>query len=60
MTKEEVLRGLEICKEAELNDEGCPDCPYYRYVAGCISELMGDAYSLLKKCFGEKEKGDSR
>ena len=55
MTKEKVLRGLEICKEAELNDEGCPDCPYYIYVAGCISELMGDAYSLLKE-YMEKEK----
>lgn len=59
MTKEEVLQALEICKKSD-GGEGCKGCPYSVGSASCITGLMGDAYSLLKKCFGEKEKGDSR
>lgn len=49
MTKEEVLRALEICKRTNNEGDSCPDCPYYVGSASCISELMDDAYNLLKE-----------
>lgn len=47
MTKEEVLKGLEICKKSD-GGEGCKGCPYSVGAASCITGLMGDAYKLIK------------
>lgn len=48
MTKEEVLRGLEICKSTNKEDSSCFFCPYCAYSTSCITALMDDAYKLLK------------
>lgn len=56
MTKEEVLQALEICKEVK-GGIGCSGCPYLEMKSSsCLAELLNDAYSLLKECFGEREK----
>ena len=48
MTKEEVLRALEICKDVE-SGIGCSSCPYLETKASnCLAELLNDAYNLLK------------
>ena len=47
MTKEEVLKALEICKKSD-GGEGCKGCLYSVGSAGCITALMDDAYNLLK------------
>lgn len=52
MTKEEVLKALEMCKYvvAEGNIE-CKGCPYQKVKtsnANCLDALLNDAYNLLK------------
>ena len=48
MTKEEVLRALEICKEVK-GGVGCSSCPYFEIKnSRCLAELLSDAYNLLK------------
>ena len=53
MTKEEVLRALEICKDVvvEGNIE-CKGCPYLKVKtsgSNCVDALLNDAYNLLKE-----------
>lgn len=49
MTKEEVLKALEICKDVE-SGIGCSGCPYLETkVSSCLAELLNDAYILLKR-----------
>ena len=48
MTKEKVLRALEICKDVE-SGIGCSSCPYFEMKSSsCLAELLSDAYILLK------------
>lgn len=48
MTKEKVLRALEICKDVK-SGVGCSGCPYFEIKnARCLGELLNDAYILLK------------
>ena len=48
MTKEKVLRALEICKDVE-SGIGCSSCPYFEMKSSsCLAELLNDAYILLK------------
>lgn len=48
MTKEEVLKALEICKDVE-GGVGCSSCPYFEIKnSRCLAELLNDAYNLLK------------
>lgn len=48
MTKEEVLRALEICKDVK-GGMGCSGCPYLEMKnARCLGELLSDVYNLLK------------
>lgn len=49
MTKEKVLRALEICKDIE-SGIGCSSCPYFEIKnSRCLAELLNDAYILLKR-----------
>lgn len=49
MTKEEVLKALEICKDVE-GGVGCSSCPYLETKASsCLAELLNDAHILLKR-----------
>ena len=48
MTKEKVLRALEICKDVK-SGVGCSGCPYLETKASsCLAKLLNDAYILLK------------
>ena len=48
MTKEEVLRAWEICKDVK-SGIGCSSCPYFEIKnSRCLAELLTDAYNLLK------------
>lgn len=48
MTKEKVLKALEICKDVE-SGIGCSSCPYFEIKnSRCLAELLNDAYNLLK------------
>lgn len=53
MTKEEIIKGLNLCKSSDPHD--CKDCPYRsrgevedRYV-GCCNKLITDALDLIRK-----------
>ena len=53
MTKEKVLKALEMCKDvvAEGNIE-CKGCPYRKVKtssSNCVDALLTDAYNLLKE-----------
>ena len=53
MTKEKVLKALEICKDVvvEGNIE-CKGCPYRKVKisnSNCLDALLNDAYNLLKE-----------
>ena len=49
MTKEKVLKALEICKDVE-SGIGCSSCPYFGIKSSsCLAELLSDAYILLKR-----------
>lgn len=57
MTKEKVLRALEICKDVE-GGVGCSSCPYFEIKSSsCLAELLSDVYNLLKV---EVEQDDSK
>lgn len=57
MTKEKVLRALEICKDVE-SGIGCSSCPYFEIKnSRCLAELLSDVYNLLKV---EVEQDDSK
>lgn len=48
MTKEKVLRALEICKDVK-GGMGCSGCPYLEMKStSCLAELLNDAYNLIK------------
>ena len=48
MTKEKVLRALEICKDVK-GGVGCSGCPYLETKSSsCLAELLNDAYNLIK------------
>lgn len=48
MTKEKLLKALEICKDVE-SGIGCSSCPYFEMKSSsCLAELLNDAYNLLK------------
>ena len=47
MTKEKVLKALEICKDVK-GGVGCSSCPYLKS-SSCLAELLNDAYILLKR-----------
>ena len=48
MTKEKVLKALEICKNVE-SGIGCSSCPYFEIKnSRCLAELLNDVYNLLK------------
>lgn len=57
MTKEKVLKALEICKDVE-SGIGCSSCPYFGIKnSRCLAELLSDVYNLLKV---EVEQDDSK
>lgn len=56
MTREQVIKGLECCKNgAELNDgytpviRDCSECPYLGEKVPCTRALARDALALLKE-----------
>ena len=49
MTREEVIRGLECCKEGvSYTDPICGKCPYREEGVDCVPILAADALLLLK------------
>lgn len=61
MTREEVIRGLECCKQgADYTDPICSECPYSdEYAADCVPMLAADALALLKGTFTPQEVYDT-
>lgn len=54
MTKEQTLKGLEICKNIS-GGIGCGGCPYLEmHSSDCLARLLGDAYILLQEYTGAK------
>lgn len=45
MTREEVIRGLEVCTNDD--NEFCDGCPYQEAGYGCAHQLKRDALALL-------------
>ena len=49
ISREQVIKGLEICIHRVPGEYSCAECPYESYGNNCEIQLSKDALSLLKE-----------
>ncbi len=48
LNAEQIKKALEHCKHQMTDSGSCKPCPYFSKAGGCMTELIGDALTLIK------------